>query len=99
MTIPPPEPVALRRGRHVHSAPARTLGITRITQTSELPPGINALASADGKTIIVRAGLDKATRRRAVRGSGGSTINSRPLPMAKASTRSVGFCPDLRIQP
>jgi len=67
MTIPPPEPVALRRGRHVHSAPARTLGITRITQTSELPPGINALASADGKTIIVRAGLDKATRRRAVR--------------------------------
>jgi mannan endo-1,4-beta-mannosidase len=67
MTIPPPEPVDLRRGRHVHSAPARTLGITRITQTSDLPPGINALASADGRTIIVRAGLDKATRRRAVR--------------------------------
>jgi mannan endo-1,4-beta-mannosidase len=67
MTIPPPEPVAFRRGRHVHSAPARTLGITRITQSSELPAGINALASADGKTIIVRAGLDKVTRRRAVR--------------------------------
>ena len=67
MTIQPPEPVAPRRGRHVDPAPARILGITRITQSSELPAGINALASADGKMIIVRAGLDKATRRRAVR--------------------------------
>ncbi|MGD0686793.1 MAG: glycosyl hydrolase [Streptosporangiaceae bacterium] len=67
MTLPPPQPAAPRRGRHADRAPARLLGITRITQTSELPPGINALASADGKTIIVRAGLDKVSRRRAVR--------------------------------
>ena len=67
MTLPPPQPAAPRRGRHADRAPARLLGITRITQTSDLPPGINALASADGKTIIVRAGLDKMSRRRAVR--------------------------------
>jgi glycosyl hydrolase family 26 len=67
MTLPPPQPAAPRRGRHADRAPARLLGITRITQTSDLPPGINALASADGKTIIVRSGLDKVSRRRAVR--------------------------------
>ena len=67
MTLPPPQPAAPRRGRHAGAAQARLLGITRITQTSDLPPGINALASADGKTIIVRAGLDKVSRRRAVR--------------------------------
>ncbi len=32
-----------------------------------MPDGVNALASADGSTILVRAGLDKAVRRRAVR--------------------------------
>lgn len=67
MTVLPPEPSAPRRGRHADPAPARVLGITRITQTSDLPAGINALASADGKTVIVRAGLDKVSRRRAVR--------------------------------
>jgi len=41
--------------------------LIRLVQTSDLPDGVNALASADGATIIVRAGLDKATRRRAVR--------------------------------
>jgi hypothetical protein len=41
--------------------------LIRLVQTSDLPDGINALASADGATIIVRAGLDKATRRLAVR--------------------------------
>jgi mannan endo-1,4-beta-mannosidase len=69
MTIPPPEPSATGHGRNAstHRAPARMLGVTQIVQTSELPAGVNALASADGKTIIVRAGLDKAARRRAVR--------------------------------
>jgi hypothetical protein len=32
-----------------------------------MPEGVNALASADGATIIVRASLDKATRRGAIR--------------------------------
>jgi hypothetical protein len=41
--------------------------VTQVVQTSELPAGVNALASADGKTIIVRAGLDSSARRRALR--------------------------------
>jgi len=41
--------------------------LIRLVQTSDLPDGVNALASADGGTVIVRAGLDKATRRLAVR--------------------------------
>jgi hypothetical protein len=32
-----------------------------------MPDGVNALASADGATIIVRSGLDKTARRRAIR--------------------------------
>jgi mannan endo-1,4-beta-mannosidase len=59
---PPPAP---RTGRH--SQPSRMLGITRIVQTDELPDGVNALASADGKTIIVRASLDAFSRRSAMR--------------------------------
>jgi hypothetical protein len=41
--------------------------VTRIVQTDDLPPGVDALASADGRTIIVRASLDQADRRRAMR--------------------------------
>jgi hypothetical protein len=58
----PPVP---RTGRH--SQPSRTSGITRIVQTDELPDGVNALASADGRTIIVRASLDAVSRRSAMR--------------------------------
>jgi len=36
-------------------------------RSDDLPPGVNALASADGKTIIVRDSLDPAGRRRAMR--------------------------------
>jgi mannan endo-1,4-beta-mannosidase len=63
MTSPPPP--APRAGRH--SQPSRMPGITRIVQTDELPDGVNALASADGKTIIVRASLDAFSRRSAMR--------------------------------
>jgi len=73
MTIPPPQPAAPRRGRSAHRAPARILGVTQIVQTTDLPAGVNALASADGKTIIVRAGLDTITRRRALREVLGAT--------------------------
>jgi hypothetical protein len=41
--------------------------VTRIVQTDDLPPGVDVLASADGKTIIVRASLDRGARRRAMR--------------------------------
>jgi hypothetical protein len=67
MTIQPPEPSAPGRARSAHRAPARMLGVTRIVLTSGLPAGVNALASADGKRIILRADLDKAARRRALR--------------------------------
>src|SRR6202046_3257701 len=67
MTIPPPQPAQPGRGRHAASAPRRALGITRIEHRSDLPDGVNALASADGATIIVRAGREKASRRSAVR--------------------------------
>ena len=63
MTSQPPP--ARRSGRH--SQPSRMSGITRIVQTDELPDGVNALASADGKTIIVRASLDAFSRRGAMR--------------------------------
>ena len=63
MTSPPPP--APRTGRH--SQPSRMPGVTRIVQTDELPDGVNALASADGKTIIVRASLDAFSRRSAMR--------------------------------
>jgi len=65
--IPPPQSAQPGRGRHAGSAPRRSLGITRIEHRSDLPDGVNALASADGATIIVRAGLDKASRRSAIR--------------------------------
>jgi mannan endo-1,4-beta-mannosidase len=62
-TMPPAAPRG-RPGRHAGRARA---GITRIVQTDELPPGVDALASADGRTIIVRASLDQISRRRAMR--------------------------------
>ncbi len=67
MTIPPPQPARPGRGRHASPGPRPVLGITRIEHRSDMPDGVNALASADGTTIIVRAGLDSAARRRAVR--------------------------------
>ena len=60
MTTPPTR-------RHARHPSERPPVLIRLVQTSDLPDGINALASADGATIIVRAGLDKATRRLAVR--------------------------------
>jgi hypothetical protein len=64
MTSPPP---AAPQGRHREQRGARIAGITRIVQTEDLPAGVDALASADGKTIIVRASLDQFSRRRAMR--------------------------------
>ena len=78
MTSPPPAPPgtagtaarpgaprapACRRG----PGPAGLAGVTRIVQTDELPPGVDALASADGRMIMVRASLDRAARSRALR--------------------------------
>jgi hypothetical protein len=60
MTTPPRRHLAGPSSR-------RTPALIRLVQTSDLPDGVNALASADGGTIIVRAGLDRAERRRAVR--------------------------------
>ncbi len=60
MTTPP-------RRHNAGPSSGRRPALVRLVQTSDLPDGINALASADGQTIIVRAGLDQATRRRAVR--------------------------------
>jgi hypothetical protein len=60
MTTPP-------RRQHAGPFSRRTPALIRLVQTSDLPDGVNALASADGGTIIVRAGLDRAERRRAVR--------------------------------
>jgi hypothetical protein len=60
MTTPPTRPHA----RHPSERPPVLI---RLVQTSDLPDGINALASADGGTIIVRAGLDQPARRLAVR--------------------------------
>jgi len=64
MTSPPPPVPGRRPGSHARAA---SVGITRIVQTDELPPGVDAMASADGKTVIVRASLDQASRRRAMR--------------------------------
>jgi hypothetical protein len=61
MTSPPP-PLP-RRGPPASPAPG---GVTRIVRTDELPDGIDALASADGKTVMVRASLDRVARKRAV---------------------------------
>jgi mannan endo-1,4-beta-mannosidase len=63
MTSPPP---AAPRPSH-RGQPARPTGITRIVQSDELPDGVDALASADGRTIIVRRSLDQLGRRRAMR--------------------------------
>jgi len=63
MTSPPP---AAPRGSH-RGQPARPAAITRIVPTDDLPAGVDALASADGRTIIVRRSLDQVSRRRAMR--------------------------------
>jgi hypothetical protein len=47
-------------------APPGRRGVSRLLQTDELPDGVDALGSADGATIIVRASLDRAARQRAV---------------------------------
>lgn len=78
MTSPPP--AAPRNGRPGRASgrggpwpagrgpgPAGLAGVTRIVQTDELPPGVDALASADGRMIMVRASLDRAARSRALR--------------------------------
>jgi mannan endo-1,4-beta-mannosidase len=62
MTSPPPYVPRSHRAQQ-----ARHAGITRIVQTDDLPAGVDALASADGKTVIVRASLDQVSRRRAMR--------------------------------
>jgi predicted nuclease with TOPRIM domain len=41
--------------------------ITRIVPTTDLPPGVCAVATSDGSTILVSSALDQAGRRRAVR--------------------------------
>jgi mannan endo-1,4-beta-mannosidase len=65
MTFPPPAtPGGSHRARPRQSGAAP---VTRIVRTDELPPGVDALASADGKTIIVRASLDPLSSRRAMR--------------------------------
>ena len=61
MTSPPP--ALPGRGRR---SPSRPGGVTRILRTNDLPDGIDALASADGKTVKVRASLDARARKRAV---------------------------------
>jgi mannan endo-1,4-beta-mannosidase len=63
MTSPPP--AAPSRGHR--AARSRPAAVTRIIRSDDLPSGVNALASADGKTVIVRASLDQQARRRAVR--------------------------------
>ena len=63
MTSPPPPAPQGRPARHA----AGSAGVTRIVQTDDLPAGVDALASSDGKTVIVRASLDQARRRQAMR--------------------------------
>jgi mannan endo-1,4-beta-mannosidase len=69
MTSPPPAAPRGRPGSHARPRAGSPVGsvLTRIIRTDELPAGVDALASADGKTIIVRASLDQAGRRRAMR--------------------------------
>jgi hypothetical protein len=43
------------------------MGITKLVPSDELPAGVNAVADPGAKTIIVRAGLDRRARRRAIR--------------------------------
>lgn len=57
MTTPAPPP-----GRHTKPG-----SLTRITISAELPPGVDALMSVDGRTLMIRAGIDRFTRRRAIR--------------------------------
>lgn len=64
MTSPPPPAAQGGPARHAAGGGA---GVTRIVQSDDLPPGVDALASADGKTVIVRASLDQVSRRRAMR--------------------------------
>jgi hypothetical protein len=61
VTSPPPA-----QPGHGHRAPPARDGVSRVWQTDELPGGVDALASADGSTIMVRASLDRDARKRAV---------------------------------
>jgi len=77
MTSPPPAVPGPGRGpghrrgpgrrRRPGTPPPNAAGVTRIVQTDELPAGVDALASADGRVIMMRASLDRAARSRAVR--------------------------------
>lgn len=66
MTSPPPPAPHGRSARHASSGRVAA-GVTRIVHTDDLPLGVDALASADGRTVIVRASLDQAGRRQAMR--------------------------------
>jgi len=57
MTEPAPHPPQGGPGRH---------RVTRIVYSTDLPQGVDALASADGQTVIIRAALDRSRRRAAV---------------------------------
>ena len=86
------EPATARAaGRQARHAAGGSAGVTRIVQTDDLPPGIDALASADGKTVIVRASLDQVSRRRAMRevmaSVRGSTARAYPGMSLEASVR------------
>jgi len=59
-------PAEPRRHRKHAMSSLQALRVTRIIQSADLPDGVNALASEDRSTVIVRAGLDKAARRRAL---------------------------------
>jgi Glycosyl hydrolase family 26 len=68
----PPQQTPARRSRKQPAPqpdprPRRSLGITRIMVTSDLPAGVDALASADLSTVFVSAALDNKSRRAAVR--------------------------------
>jgi hypothetical protein len=54
-------------GRPAGHSASGAASVTRIVHTHDLPSGVDALASADGATIIVRGSLDHAGRRRAMR--------------------------------
>jgi hypothetical protein len=61
----PPIQVTGDDGRLVVTA--RLPGITQLVQRYDLPAGVNAMATADLRTIMVRPGIDEATRKRAIR--------------------------------
>lgn len=91
MTSPPP---AAPHGRTPEQGAPVGPGVTRIVQTNELPPGVDVLAAADGTTIIVRASLDRAARRQAVREvMSVSRAAARGLPGAAAGGHQAAGCP------